>query len=83
MQPLTISFWSGRFPSPRCWCASRMASIDSSLAESMKAQVFTTSTSASSAMRRDFHAALQHAPEHDLGIDQVLGAAEADHPDLR
>src|SRR6266487_3854605 len=49
MQPLTISFWSGRLFNPRCWCASKIASIDSSFAESMKAQVLTTSTSASSA----------------------------------
>src|SRR5215208_6961137 len=49
MQPLTISFWSGLLFNPRCWCASKIASIDSSLAESMKAQVLITSTSASSA----------------------------------
>ena len=49
MQPLTISFWSGLLVRPRCWCAWRIASIDSSLAESMNAQVFTTRTSASSA----------------------------------
>src|SRR6266487_4340929 len=51
MQPLTIGFWSDRLFKPRCWCASRIASIDSSLAESMNAQVLTTRTSASS--RRD------------------------------
>src|SRR6266496_585910 len=48
MQPLTISFWSGLLVRPRCWCAWRIASIDSSLAESINAQVFTTRTSASS-----------------------------------
>src|SRR6266480_2857167 len=48
MQPLTISFWSGLLVNPRCWCAWRIASIDSSLAESMNAQVLTTRTSASS-----------------------------------
>ncbi len=25
---------------------------------------------------------LQNASEHDLGIDKILGAAEADHADL-
>src|SRR6266536_3301676 len=49
MQPLTISFWSGLLVRPRCWCAWRIALIDSSLAESMKAHVLTTRTSASSA----------------------------------
>ena len=34
-------------------------------------------------MRSDFHAALKHAAEHDLGIDKILGAAQADHPDFR
>src|SRR5207244_12247508 len=49
MQPLTINFWFVRLFKPRCWCASRIASIDSSLAESMNAQVLITRTSASSA----------------------------------
>src|SRR5947207_2286435 len=49
MQPLTISFWPGLLVRPRCWCAWRIASIDSSLAESINAQVLMTSTSASSA----------------------------------
>ena len=30
----------------------------------------------------DLHAALDHAAKHDLGIDQVLGAAEADDADF-
>src|SRR5271165_605052 len=49
MQPLTTSFCPGRFRNPRSWCASRMASIDSSLAESINAQVLIITTSASSA----------------------------------
>src|SRR5438034_7315117 len=49
MQPLTINFWFVRLFKPRCWCASRIASIDSSLAESMNAHVLITRTSASSA----------------------------------
>src|SRR5271165_981689 len=49
MQPLTTSFCPGRFRKPRSWCASSIASIDSSLAESINAQVLTITTSASSA----------------------------------
>ena len=30
----------------------------------------------------DFHAVLQNASEHDLSIDKILGAAEADHANL-
>ena len=30
-------------------------------------------------VRRDFHSALQNAAEHDLGVDQILGATETDH----
>jgi hypothetical protein len=32
--------------------------------------------------RGDFHSVLQHASEHDLGIDQIFRATEADHADL-
>jgi hypothetical protein len=34
-------------------------------------------------IRGNLHAVLHHAAEHDLGVDEVLGAAEADHADLR
>ncbi len=47
MQPVTIS--RRQAPSVLCRAISRMVSIDSCLAESMKAQVLTTSTSASAA----------------------------------
>jgi hypothetical protein len=30
----------------------------------------------------DFHPVLQNAPEHDLGVDQVLRATQADHADF-
>ena len=30
----------------------------------------------------DFHSVLQHTPEHDLGVDQVLRATQADHADF-
>lgn len=30
----------------------------------------------------DLHPALQNASEHDLGIDQIFGASEADHADF-
>ena len=33
--------------------------------------------------RRDFESALEHASKHDLGVDQILGATEADHADFR
>src|SRR5436190_4552689 len=46
MQPPTMSFCPDFLP--RCWCASRIAPIDSSLAESMNAHVLITRTSASS-----------------------------------
>src|SRR4029434_883898 len=32
--------------------------------------------------RSDFHAALQHAAEHNFCIDEVLRAAKTDHADL-
>src|SRR5438128_3857647 len=50
MHPLTISFCCDLLLKPRCRCASRIASIDSSLAESMNAHVFITRTSASCAL---------------------------------
>jgi hypothetical protein len=28
------------------------------------------------------HAALEHAPKHDFGVDQIFGAAETDHADF-
>ena len=34
-------------------------------------------------VRGNRHAVLEHAAEHDLGIDQIFCAAEADHADLR
>ena len=49
MHPLTINLCPARLFSPRDWWAARIALIDSSFAESMKAHVFTTRTSASSA----------------------------------
>jgi hypothetical protein len=30
----------------------------------------------------DFHSVLQNASEHDLGIDQIFRASQADHADL-
>ncbi len=32
--------------------------------------------------RRNFHAALQHASEHELGVHQIFGAAKTDHADF-
>ena len=30
----------------------------------------------------DFHTVLQNTPQHDLRVDEILGAAKADHSDL-
>src|SRR5436305_13607698 len=49
MHPLTINRCPARLFSPRDWWAAKIALIDSSFAESMKAHVFATRTSASSA----------------------------------
>ena len=35
-----------------------------------------------SCVRRNLHPLLQHAPEHNLRIDQVFCATEANHADL-
>ena len=32
--------------------------------------------------RSDFHSALEHASEHDLGVHQIFGAAETNHTDF-
>ena len=34
-------------------------------------------------LRRNLHPALEHAAQHDFGVDQILGAAETDHADFR
>ena len=59
-----------------------MVSIDSCLAESMNAHVFTTSTSASAASAVTSWPACCDEPEHHLGVDEVLGAAEGDEANL-
>ena len=69
-------------PSRFCAAISRMASIDSCFAESMKAQVLTTSTSAFDGVGRDFVAGLARHAQHHLAIDEVLGTAEAEESDL-
>ena len=63
-------------PSVLCCAISRMVLIDSCLAESMNAHVFTTRTSASAAFARDLVPGTFGKPQHDLGVDEVLGAAE-------
>ena len=55
-----------------------MVSTDSCFAESMNAQVFTTSTSALDASDGDVVAGLLDQADHHLGIDEVLRAAEGD-----
>ncbi len=80
MQPVTISRWQA--PSVLCRAISRIASIDSCLAESMNAQVLTIRTSALGGVLRELVPALLREPEHHLGVDQVLRAAEGDHSDF-
>ena len=59
-----------------------MVSIDSCFALSMNAQVLTMSTSASAGVARELMAALLGEPEHHLGVDEVLRAAERHHSNL-
>ena len=79
MQPVTISRSS---PLPLRSATSRIVSIDSCFAASMKPQVLTMTTSASS---RSFVISTSDScaqlPEHDLGVDEILRAAEGDHAD--
>ncbi len=62
--------------------SSKMVSIDSFFASPMKPQVLTTMTSASSGSSTMRPAAARRDAEHDLGVDAVLHAAEADEVDL-
>ena len=48
----------------------------------MKAQVLTTRTSAAAASLRELVAGLLREPQHHLGVDEVLGAAEGDQSNL-
>ena len=76
-QPATTIF--AHLPCVFIFAASRIASMDSSLADSMNPQVFTTMTSASDLLRRDLEARAREHAQHLFGINLVLGAAEADH----
>ena len=58
-----------------------MVSIDSFFASPMKPQVLTTMTSASRRVVDVGEARVARDAEHDLGVDPVLGAAEADEVD--
>ena len=69
-------------PSVLCCAISRMVLIDSCLAESMNAHVFTTSTSASAGLARDLVPGTFGKPQHHLGVDEVLGAAEGNQTNL-
>ena len=83
MQPLTISFWFGRFLQPAFLMRLQnrldrffLGRIDEGAGVDDQDIRFVS-------VGGDLHPSLQNAPEHDLGIDQILGAAEADHPDFR
>ena len=65
-----------------CSAISRMVSIDSCFALSMNAQVLTMSTSASAASRVSWCPCFLGEPQHHLGVDEVLGAAERNHSNL-
>ena len=59
-----------------------MVSIDSCCASSMKAQVLTITVSAPSRSSATISwPRRRELAEHDLAVDEVLGAAEADHAD--
>ena len=60
---------------------SRMVSTLSSCAESMNEQVFTITTSACAASLVISTPSFKQRAEHDLGIHQVLGAAERNQAD--
>ncbi len=47
----------------------------------MKPQVLTTITSASAGSCDELAAGAVEVAQHDLGVHEVLGAAEADDPD--
>ncbi len=56
--------------------------MDSSLAESMKGARVDDEHVGVFGVGRDLHAVRAHAAEHDLGIDEVLGATEGNHADF-
>ena len=74
MQPVTMTL-------PFSASASPIASSDSALALSRKPQVLTMTTSAPSWRARELVALGAQVREDALGIDQRLGAAEADEGD--
>ena len=59
-----------------------MCPIDSSLEESMKEQVLTMTTSAFVGLGDHLHPGLVEVADHDLAVDEILGAAERDEADL-
>ncbi len=69
-------------PSFLCWAISRMASTDSCLAESMKAQVLTMRTSASAGSCVSWWPPCCARPSITSESDQVFRATEGDHADF-
>ena len=77
MQPVTIS--RRQAPVFLCSAISRMVSIDSCFALSMKAQVLTIEHVGVGRVTGQLVPLLLGEPEHHLGVDEVLRAAEGHH----
>ena len=82
MQPLTISFWPGLLRQ-----AALLMRVEDGVDRLFLRRIDERAGVDDKhvgifGVRRDLHAVLQDAAEHDLGIDEVLRAAEADHARL-
>ncbi len=82
MQPLTISFWPGFFPQ-----AALLVRVEDGVDGFLLRGVdegagIDDEDIGFVGIGGDVHAAAGGVAEHDLGIDEVLGAAEGDHADL-
>jgi len=82
MHTLRLAFGPSFIQTRAARALPKSASIDSSLAESMKAQVLTTSTSASSA-REVISIRVANASKHDLRIDKIFAQPRLIIADLR
>ena len=83
MQPLTISFCPGRFAQ-----SALLMRLEDRVDGFLLRRIDERAGVDDEHIRffgvgGDLHPVLQDAAEHDLGIDQILRAAEADHADRR
>ena len=82
MQPLTISFWPAFFPEAALLVGMENR-LDGFLLRGIDERAGVDDEHVGLAgIRGDLHAAPGGVAEHDLGIDEILGAAERDHADL-